>query len=248
MAARPSGKIAPQTEGSSDPDVSISDGQSSGRWRERVKDRSMQQARQRSLERGQTFIDAALKLIRESDGDDFTLQQIADLTNQSLRTFYQLFASKSDLLLAVFEEEVKVHAKTLRAAVDRQTDPLDRIAAFVITGAEIVETTAVASSELVTFARYRLRLSASHPEGIAAVQEPVVALARELLHDAIEAGALPPIAVDHYAYILVTLKSAYLHSQILGNELGVELPSSTELAMFCLGGLNPQLTRAMPRP
>lgn len=209
-----------------------------GVWRDRVTERSLERAKKRSLERGQAFIDAALRLMRESQADDFTLQQVADLTNQSLRTFYSHFASKNDLFLAVFEEEVHRHAADLRRAVDKYDDPLERLAAFAVAGAE----TKGESSEVVALARYRLRLSESHPEDVAVVQAPTVNLARELIQDAIDANAIPAsINVDHYAYLLVTIKSAYLHSKILGNELGVELPTPVELASFCMEGMKATL-------
>ena len=52
-----------------------------------------------------------------------------------------------------------------------------------------------------------------------------------------EAGAIPTGDPDPLVYILIALKSAVLHSTILGNELGVRLPDARDLARFCLGGL-----------
>ncbi len=49
---------------------------------------------------------------------------------------------------------------------------------------------------------------------------------RQLLLDAIDAGTIPPCDVDDVAYIITTLKSSYIHSKVLVNELGVGLPAS----------------------
>jgi AcrR family transcriptional regulator len=208
-------------------------------WRDRVVTRSLERATRQSLDRARGFIDATLELMQETGGDGFTLQDVADRAGQSLRTFYQHFPSKSELLLAVFEEEVEAHAEELKRSVDKYGDPLERIAAFVLAGA----TSADREGRTVALSQFRLNLAQEHPDEVAVAQAPVVQLARQLVADAVEAGAIPPCDPEPAAYMIVTLKSAYLHSKILGNELGVTLPDAKGLARFCLEGLNGRLPK-----
>jgi hypothetical protein len=80
-------------------------------WRSRILTRSLERATQRSLDRASAFIQAAKSLLDEEGAAGFTVQQVADLAGQSLRSFYQHFSSKDDLLLALFEEDLVVHAE-----------------------------------------------------------------------------------------------------------------------------------------
>ncbi len=213
-------------------------------WKARVVGRSLERATKRSLDRGRAFLDAALTLLRESGGDGFTVQQVADLAGVSLRTFYQHFATKNELLLAVFEEEVQRHADELRRAVEKYSDPLERLAMFVVGGASSTGH----PNESIALTRYRLALQESHPDELAVVQVPVVALARELIINAMEAGVIPAGDPEGLAYMIVTLKSSLLHSRILGNELGVRLPTPVESAQFCLEGLGGKLPASFAKP
>ena len=45
------------------------------------------------------------------------MQEVADEAGQSLRTLYQYFESKDDLLLAVFEEAMKTYARMIRESI-----------------------------------------------------------------------------------------------------------------------------------
>ncbi len=55
------------------------------------------------------------------------MQEVADEAGQSLRTLYQYFESKDDLLLAVFEEAMKTYARMIREAIADVDDPLERL-------------------------------------------------------------------------------------------------------------------------
>ena len=63
-------------------------------------------ARLRAERRVQRFLDAALELMSSTSGKDFTVQEVVERSGQSLRSFYQYFAGKYELLLALFEESV----------------------------------------------------------------------------------------------------------------------------------------------
>src|SRR6186997_2961444 len=85
-------------------------------WRERAVSRSLHAARSRAEQRVQRFLDAAFELIDEKGTTDFTIQEVIDRSQQSLRGFYQYFDGKDELLLALFEDSVIESAVDLREA------------------------------------------------------------------------------------------------------------------------------------
>src|SRR6185369_13802936 len=99
-------------------------------WRERAVSRSLHAARSRAEQRVQRFLDAAFELIDEKGTTDFTIQEVIDRSQQSLRGFYQYFDGKDELLLALFEDSVLESAADLREAVATESEPLARLRAF----------------------------------------------------------------------------------------------------------------------
>ena len=97
-------------------------------WHRRVVGRSLRKAADRSVDRGMNLIRAAATVLDRSGGEDITVQEVADEAGQSLRTLYQYFESKDDLLLAVFEEAMRTYAELIGRAVSELSDPLERLA------------------------------------------------------------------------------------------------------------------------
>src|SRR5215470_17040472 len=101
-------------------------------WRELAVARSLDSARSRAEKRVQRFLDAALELMSDSEtGKDFTVQEVVERSGQSLRSFYQYFGGKQELLLALFEESVRSTAEDLQDKVGQEDDPLERLHRFV---------------------------------------------------------------------------------------------------------------------
>ena len=59
------------------------------------------------------FLDAARELMNDG-ATEFTVQEVVERSGQSLRTFYQYFAGKYELLLALFEESIEGAPRTWR--------------------------------------------------------------------------------------------------------------------------------------
>ena len=98
-------------------------------WHRRVVGRSLQSAQRRSIDKGAHLIRAAAKVLERNGGASLTVQEVADEAGQSLRTLYQYFESKDDLLLAVHEEAMRTYARLIRAAIAGVDAPLERLAA-----------------------------------------------------------------------------------------------------------------------
>ena len=101
-------------------------------WRDLAVARSLDPARVRAEKRVQRFLDAALELMTTSSDKEFTVQEVVEKSGQSLRSFYQYFAGKYELLLALFEESVRSSAEHLEEVVAQEDDPLERLHLFVI--------------------------------------------------------------------------------------------------------------------
>jgi AcrR family transcriptional regulator len=164
-------------------------------WRELAVARSLDSARTRAENRVQRFLDAALELMNESaSGKDFTVQEVVERSGQSLRSFYQYFGGKHELLLALFEESVRSTAELLREKVAEEDDPLERLHRFVVEHFRLCRPMKKGKAAknlpapvLVEFAQ---QLLTAHPAEAARAFVPMVSLCKELLQGAEEAGAI----------------------------------------------------------
>jgi AcrR family transcriptional regulator len=164
-------------------------------WRELAVARSLDPARARAESRVQRYLDAAFELLN-SDPGDFTVQEVVERSGQSLRGFYQYFAGKHELLLAVFEESIRATSDHLREVVAEESKPLERVHRFVV---EYYRMCRPATKGRATkkragpvLAEFAQQLLTSHPKEAARAFMPLVTLFEELLRDADAAGALRP--------------------------------------------------------
>ena len=95
--------------------------------------RSLDSARVRSEGRVQRFLDAGFELMASAEsGKEFTVQEVVDRSGQSLRSFYQYFAGKHELLLALFDEAIRATAERLEEQISPEHSPLERLHRFVV--------------------------------------------------------------------------------------------------------------------
>jgi AcrR family transcriptional regulator len=210
-------------------------------WHRRVVHRSLRTATQRSIDRGSALVRAATALIERSGGDTFTVQDVADEAGQSLRTLYQYFESKDDLLLAVYEEVMLGYARLIRTAIADLDDPLERLAGALVAAARLPERTP--DSINGGLARLRLKLAEVEPELVRRAQVPVAALVVDLVEAAVVAGALVLAVPDAAAatFLLLALNAASITAATLGNDVGARAPAVGELVTFGLQGLGAEL-------
>jgi AcrR family transcriptional regulator len=211
-------------------------------WHRRVVDRSLQDAQRRSIDRGARLVRAAATVLERTNGESLTVQDVADEAGQSLRTLYQYFASKDDLLLAVFEEAMRTYAHIVRAAVESLDDPLERLAGGIIASARMPALHGKGGVDR-GLSHLRLQLGQADPDLVARSQVPITALFQELVSAA--AGSGPAvISVDSATYLISALRTAFIISSTLGNEYAVELPDVVDLSCFCMCGIGVDKPRA----
>lgn len=223
LAAGPAGKLAvmgntrlPDSEG----------------WRQRAVDRSLRSARERAVSRSERFIQVATELLYETGNLDFTVQDLVERSKMSLRSFYQHFASKDELLLAVFEEAIRSFVESLRTIVAAEPDPLEQLRIYVTSFFGAGESANRQASAALS--RYLLMLTSAEPSELARVLAPQVDLLSEIVASGVAAGRLRRDLPPGVLTILVTqtLMSA-VEMNVLGTELTGERVRADDLWAFC---------------
>jgi len=223
-----------------EPSIEVGADPSAPAWRERAVSRSVNAARDRAEQRVQRFLDAAFELIDEKGSTDFTIQEVIDRSKQSLRGFYEYFAGKDELVLALFEETVHEADDDIRVAVDAQTDPIARLRAFAICQHQWCdpgeEPRRRGSHHRRAISEFSMHLAVNHSARVRAALGPSSRLLRELVEAANEAGVIH-VADTRRAATLVEQTVMY---SWFGNRL-VENPkarlTAEETWEFCLRGL-----------
>jgi AcrR family transcriptional regulator len=209
-------------------------------WRQRAVSRSLNAARSRAEKRAQRFIDAAFELMDEKGTTDFTIQEVIDRSKQSLRGFYQYFNGKDELLLALFEESVRESIEDQRAVIEHETDPLERLHAFVIRLHEWCDPTDAprkrGAHNRRPISEFMVQLAASHPDRVRTAIAPTAELLEELLNNAHAAGAIDVSDTRRTAALVMR---TVMYSWF-GNRLAPSARqriSAEETWQFCLNGL-----------
>ncbi|MGH9016656.1 MAG: TetR/AcrR family transcriptional regulator [Acidimicrobiales bacterium] len=212
-------------------------------WRELAVARSLDSARTRAENRVRRFMVAATDLINSGDRKDFTVQDVVERSGQSLRSFYQHFNGKHELLLALFEESVASTAVTLRQRVDEETGPLERLHRFVIEYYEAcsrptgkgAQPRKGAPAVVTEFAQ---QLLTERPKEAARAFAPLVAIFRELLDDALDAGVVRAgLTGQASGMVLEVIMFNAFSSTIAGASAGDERNAAEDLWDLILHGI-----------
>ena len=157
-------------------------------WQERAIERRLGDARARAVARSTHFMTTALELVQESGHANFTLQTLADRANLSLRTFYQHFAGKDELLLALYEDVTAQFTEAIREKVEAAEGPMAQLEAWCKGVLSRPGSSQEVGGRLVLI--FNLSLEMDHPEAFAKVWEPHRKLLTEILTACSEAGLI----------------------------------------------------------
>lgn len=159
-------------------------------WKQRAVERSTRAAKVRAEQRVDRFLGAAQKIMIKKGSTDFTVQEVVDASRQSLRSFYQHFSGKHELLLALFEDALRRAAEQINEAASGQRDPLDRIRVAAELLFELSRPDPSVQRPL--FTDFAPQLLISHPAEVKAAHAPLMDVFADLLTQAEEAGELRP--------------------------------------------------------
>ncbi len=157
-------------------------------WRDRVVERKLTAARERALARSAHILEAAKSLIAEEGRSDFTIQEVVARAQLSIHSFYRHFASKDDLLMALFEDSL---SREMAGAHERIAgdglDPVERLRRFVYSFLYEHQGDQEPGRSMLT---YQLRLAASAPSALIESLHAQAGLLHDLLADGVEAGVI----------------------------------------------------------
>jgi AcrR family transcriptional regulator len=209
-------------------------------WRQRAVSKSLSAARTRAEQRVQALLDAAFALIDERGTTEFTIQEVVDRSKQSLRGFYQYFASKDELLFALLEETIRESLTDLRSAVESESAPLKQLRAFTIRLHEWCEPLGSrrkrGAHNRIPISEFSLQLALRDPERLTAAMAPISRLLLELLKAAVTTGALQVTDTQRAALLIQqTVMYGWLMNRFVQNSRS--RVTAEDAWEFCLHGL-----------
>jgi AcrR family transcriptional regulator len=205
-------------------------------WRDRAVERSLRSARAKAVSRSDRFIQAATEILSETGRTDFTVQELIERSKTSLRSFYQHFSGKEELLLALFEEIISNSVVEWRNEIAELPDSLSALRLLV--GHIHAQAGPAGNTMNRALSVYHLQLAESRPAEYARVLAPLRELILELVTDAVTVGTFrSDIEPETLATMMMQTVVGAAHMHALGTEpSGVPLDTD-RLWEFCIGGM-----------
>jgi AcrR family transcriptional regulator len=194
------------------------------------------------LERSRSIVAAAYALLDKEGLEGLTIRAVLDKTGLSRRAFYERFAGKDDLMLAVFEHTVRLAADHYRAQVATLTEPLARleliVTCIVLGRSTLNEGGGNTSRRGAAMSQEHLRLAQTRPDDLQAALDPLIALIAEQLSRGMEVGSVRVGAPQRLAMLVYNLVATTVHTELLAQEARVRdrtrrLQLAADLWDFC---------------
>ncbi len=157
-------------------------------WQDRALERSLRAARAKAMSRSRRYIVTASQMLQESGRTDFTVHELVQRSRTSLRSFYQYFANKEELLLALLEETIADSVAQWR----RETEDRDTLGGLEVLVRRIYGSTGDDPWNRLNrvLALYHAGLAQQQPKAYLGAFSPLVTVIRELIERGAAEGAL----------------------------------------------------------
>lgn len=193
------------------------------RWEERSTNRVLESRRDQILERSRQIVEAAYELLEEEGLQGLTIRAVLEKTGLSRRAFYERFADKDELVLAVFEHTIRLATDRYSELVGACPDPLERLRLIVTClalGRSSLEaaTSGQNGRRAAAMSREHLRLAESRPDDLQAALSPLLALIAQQLSDGMQAGLVRQSDPKRLASLVYNLVSTTVHTELLAQE------------------------------
>jgi AcrR family transcriptional regulator len=192
------------------------------RWEERSAHRVIETGRDQILERSRKIVDAAYELLETEGLEGLTIRAVLQKTGLARRAFYERFAGKDDLVLAVFEQAIRMATRFFAEEVDSVGNPMQRLRLIVmaiVLGRDGAPTASLQSSRRgAAMSREHLRLAESRPDDLQAAISPLLALLAKQLADGMQAGVVRQADPQRLATLVYNLVSTTVHTELLAHE------------------------------
>jgi len=184
------------------------------------------------------FMKSALEILGETGRTDFTVLAVVERSKTSLRSFYQHYSSKDELMLALVDRIMSESAARWRADVAE----LDAIAALRTLVTRISAPAASTKQDSInrglTF--YNDHLAETLPREYARVLSPLHLLIRDIIAAGIQQGvfrAASATEVDTASALIMQTVLGALRLRVLGAELNGAPVEGSHIYEFCVRSL-----------
>lgn len=191
------------------------------RWEERLLARAAADNHEQFVERSRQIVAAAYDLLEEDGLEGLTIRAVLAKTGLARRAFYERFAGKDDLVLAVFEQTVRLaasHYGAMLAAIPDPVEQLHMLVSCIAMGASSLdaEQSTFSSRRGAALSREHLRLAESRPDELQAALSPLVMLFAQVLADGMTAGRIRQHAPQRLAALIYNLVSTTVITELVG--------------------------------
>lgn len=211
MAAEPKPAADPAAEPAARP-----------QWEARSTQRVVELSRDQILERSRRIVDAAYELLESEGLEGLTIRAVLQKTGLARRAFYERFAGKDDLVLAVFEQTIRMATQTFGEQLERVNDPLQRLRQIVIAlvrgNGDLAGEGAPSNRRGAAMSREHLRLAESRPDDLQAAISPLIGLIAQQLADGMQAGLVRATEPQRLATLVYNLVATTVHTELLAQE------------------------------
>lgn len=190
---------------------------------------------------------AADDLLADQGLDGLTIRAVLARTGLARRAFYDLYSSKDDLVLAMFEQTLANAAQQL-SELARGLPAPDKKLTMVIHSIVSTGPTAMAQElarrdrRAAAFSREHLRLAQARPQQLQRAIEPLVDLIRQIIEEGIAQRRWQSPSPERAARFVYNLVSTTVHTETLDPAAKAMVPQhrdelSAQLSTFCLNAL-----------
>jgi AcrR family transcriptional regulator len=164
-------------------------------------------------------VSAAYDILEEEGLEGLTIRAVLKKTGLSRRAFYERFADKDELVLAVFEETIRIASRYYEAQLAAVPDPLARleliVTSIVMRGSPMDADHKRSSHRGIAMTREHLRLAESRPQDLQIALSPLLDLLARLLAEGMQAGVVRQGSPDRLAHFVYNLVATTVHTEML---------------------------------
>ena len=186
--------------------------------------------------RERRFMRSALAILGETGRTDFTVLEVVERSKTSLRSFYQHFSTKDELLLALIDKIMSESTRIWR----RDTENLAPVEALRMLIDRICTPAESTTQDRVNrgLTHYNDHLAETLPREYARVLSPVHELIKEIINHGIADGSFrTSLDVDATAALIMQSALGAMRLQALGAELSGVPVDADHIYDFCVAAL-----------
>lgn len=177
----------------------------------------------KNAERTSAIVGAAYELLDEGGLEELTIRAVLKQTGLARRAFYEQFAGKDDLVLAVFEQAMRFAAEMYDDMVGAIADPIERLKTVIVSigsgGPFPNDAGGREGSRLAAaLSREHLRLAEARPDELQAALAPLLAMLSRQLQAGMAVGAVRQADPEQLAVFIYNLVATTLHTKLIASE------------------------------